>query len=62
MTGERAGGHLFNGNGDVLHGMQQLQRIKLMSHTMKLWERIIYARLREIASISENEFEFRPHK
>ena len=31
-----------------------------MSHTMKLWERIIEARLREITNIADNQFGFRP--
>src|SRR3954470_20176774 len=34
--------------------------IKLMSHTMKLWERIIERRLRSITSITENQFGFMP--
>ena len=32
--------------------------IKLMSHTMKVWERIIEARLRDIADISKQQYEF----
>ena len=31
-----------------------------MSHFMKLWERIIEARLREIINIRQNQFGFRP--
>ena len=31
-----------------------------MSHFMKLWERIIEARLREIVIIRDNQFGFRP--
>ena len=31
-----------------------------MSHFMKLWERIIEARLREIVNIRHNQFGFRP--
>ena len=31
-----------------------------MSHFMKLWERIIVARLREIVKIRDNQFGFRP--
>ena len=34
--------------------------IKLLSHTMKLWERIIDQRLRDIASISDGHFGFKP--
>ena len=32
--------------------------IKLLSHTMKLWERVIERRLRKDVSISENQFGF----
>ena len=31
-----------------------------MSHFMKLWERVIEARLREIVKIRDNQFGFRP--
>jgi len=34
--------------------------IKLMSHTMKLWERVIEQRLRACTSISDNQFGFMP--
>ena len=34
--------------------------IKLLSHTIKLWERIIDQRLRDIVSISDEQFGFRP--
>jgi hypothetical protein len=29
-----------------------------MSHTMKLWERIIEHRLREVTNVTKNQFEF----
>ncbi|KAF3671399.1 putative pre-mRNA-processing factor 6-like [Capsicum annuum] len=32
--------------------------IKLLSHTMKIWERVVELRLRRIVSISENQFRF----
>lgn len=32
--------------------------IKLLSHTMKMWERIIEIRLRKLLSVSENQFGF----
>ncbi|XP_059294646.1 uncharacterized protein LOC132047647 [Lycium ferocissimum] len=32
--------------------------IKLLSHTMKVWERVVEARMRKIVSILENQFEF----
>ncbi|KAE8722033.1 Phosphoenolpyruvate/phosphate translocator 2 isoform 2 [Hibiscus syriacus] len=34
--------------------------IKLLSHTMKLWERVIEARLRQVIRVSENQFGFMP--
>ena len=34
--------------------------IKLLSHTMKLWERVIDQRLRKIVQVRENQFGFMP--
>ena len=34
--------------------------IKLLSHTMKLWERIIDQSLKDIVSISDGQFGFKP--
>ena len=45
---------IFKGKGDVLD-CNNYRGIKLMSHTMKLWERMIEARL-----IADNQFGFRP--
>ena len=36
--------------------------IKLMSHTMKIWERIIEARLRDRVEISKQQYRFMPGK
>ena len=36
--------------------------IKLMCHSMKLWERLIVARLRQITSIDNTQYGFRPGK
>ena len=52
---------IFKGKGDVLE-CNKYRGIKLMSHTMKLWERIIEARPREITNIADNQFGFRPGK
>ena len=52
---------IFKGKGDVLE-CNNYRGIKLMSHTMKLWERMIEARLREITKIAVNQFGFRPGK
>jgi uncharacterized Zn finger protein len=32
--------------------------IKLMSHTMRLWERVIEHRLRKLTTVSKNLFDF----
>ena len=34
--------------------------IKLMSHSMKLWERVIEARIRKEVTIAEQQFGFMP--
>ena len=52
---------IFKGKSDVLE-CNNYRGIKLMSHTMKLWERMIEARLREITNIADNQFGFRPGK
>ena len=36
--------------------------IKLISHTMKLWERVVEARLRREVTISEQQYGFMPRK
>jgi hypothetical protein len=36
--------------------------IKLMSHTMKLWERVLEHCLRGITRISMNQFDFMPER
>jgi hypothetical protein len=43
--------------GDV-QSCTNYQGIKLMSHTMKLWERIIEHRLRGVTNVTENQFGF----
>ena len=50
---------IFKNKGDILE-CNNYRGIKLMSHFMKLWERVIEARLREIVNIRENQFGFRP--
>ncbi|XP_070048837.1 uncharacterized protein [Nicotiana tomentosiformis] len=36
--------------------------IKLLSHTMKIWERVVERRVRHSVTISENQFEFIPER
>jgi hypothetical protein len=48
---------IFNNKGDV-QSCTNYRGIKLMSHTMKLWERIIEHRLRGVINVTENQFGF----
>ena len=50
---------IFKNKGDILECINY-RGIKLMSHFMKLRERIIEARLREIVMIRDNQVGFRP--
>jgi hypothetical protein len=50
---------IFKNNGDV-QSCTNYRRIKLMSHTIKLWERIIEHRLRGVTNVTENQFGFMP--
>jgi len=50
---------LYKDKGDV-QDCNDYRGIKLLSHTMKLWERVIEGRLRKKISISKNQFGFMP--
>ena len=50
---------LYKNKGDI-QDCTNYRGIKLMSHTMKLWERVIEYRLRKVVMISENQFGFMP--
>ena len=50
---------LHKGKGDIKK-CGNYRGIKLMSHTMKLWERVIEARMRKEMMIAEQQFEFMP--
>jgi len=50
---------LYKDKGDV-QDCNNYRGIKLLTHTMKLWERVIEGRLRKEISISENQFGFMP--
>ena len=52
---------LYKGKGDIKE-CGKYQGIKLMSHPMKLWERIIEARIRKEVPIAEQEFGFMPRR
>jgi hypothetical protein len=48
---------IFKNKGDV-QSCTNYRGIKLMSHTIKLWERIIEHRLRGVTNVTENQFGF----
>ncbi len=48
---------LFKNKGDI-QNCANYRGIKLMCHTMKLWERVIETRLRQDTSIMKNQFGF----
>jgi len=50
---------LYKNKGDA-QNCNNYRGIKLLSHTMKLWERVIEGRLSTTIEISENQFGFRP--
>jgi hypothetical protein len=50
---------IFKNTGDV-QSCTNYRGIKLMSHTMKLWERIIEHHLRGVTNVTENQFGFMP--
>jgi hypothetical protein len=50
---------IFKNKGNV-QSCTNYRRIKLMSHTMKLRERIIEHRLRGVTNVTENQFGFMP--
>ena len=50
---------IFKNKGDV-QSCTNYRGIKLMSHTMKLWERVIEHRLRRVTSVNQNQFGFMP--
>ncbi|KAG7470479.1 hypothetical protein JOB18_047048 [Solea senegalensis] len=52
---------IFNNKGDV-QNCSNNRGIKLMSHTMKLWERVAETRLRAEVSICEQQYGFMPRK
>ena len=52
---------IYKNKGDI-QSCTNYRRIKLMSHTMKLWERVIEHRLRAIMRVFMNQFGFMPGK
>ncbi|KAK3515253.1 hypothetical protein QTP70_013016, partial [Hemibagrus guttatus] len=52
---------IFKNKGDV-QSCSNYRGIKLMSHTMKLWERVVEASLRKVVEICEQQYGFMPRK
>ncbi|KAK3539601.1 hypothetical protein QTP70_010244 [Hemibagrus guttatus] len=52
---------IFKNKGDV-QSCSNYRGIKLMSHTMKLWERVVEARFRKVVEICEQQYGFMPRK
>ncbi|KAK3560749.1 hypothetical protein QTP86_016542, partial [Hemibagrus guttatus] len=52
---------IFKNKGDV-QSCINYRGIKLTSHTMKLWERVVEARLRKVVEICEQQYGFMPRK
>ncbi|KAK3567165.1 hypothetical protein QTP86_011304 [Hemibagrus guttatus] len=52
---------IFKNKGDV-QSCSNYRGIKLMSHTMKVWERVVEARLRKVVEICEQQYGFIPRK
>jgi hypothetical protein len=50
---------LYKNKGDI-QCCNNYRGIKLLSHTFKVWEKLIESRLRRVVSISENQFGFMP--
>lgn len=50
---------IFKNKGDI-QSCTNYRGIKLMSHTMKLWERVIEHRLRKLTNVTKNQFGFMP--
>ncbi|KAK3553330.1 hypothetical protein QTP70_000851 [Hemibagrus guttatus] len=52
---------IFKNKGDV-QSCSNYRGLKLMSHTMKVWERVVEARLRKVVEICEQQYGFMPRK
>ncbi|KAK3559749.1 hypothetical protein QTP86_020747, partial [Hemibagrus guttatus] len=52
---------IFKNKGDV-QSCSNYRGIKLMSHTMKVWKRVVEARLRKVVEICEQQYGFMPRK
>ena len=49
-------------NKEDIQNCKNYKEIKLMSHIIKFWERVIEHKLRKKTQISENQFDFMPRR
>ena len=59
--GESYTNTIYKGKGDALM-CDKYREVRLMEHSMKVWEKILEGRLREIVEIDENQFGFQQRK
>jgi hypothetical protein len=52
---------IFKNKGDI-QSCTNYREIKLISHTIKLWERVIEHRLRKLTTVSKNQLGFMPRR
>ena len=52
---------IYKGNSNHMNCVSY-RGIKLLNHTIKLWERILESRIREKVEVAENQFGFQPGK
>ena len=50
---------IYKNKGDI-QSCANYREIKIMSHTMKLWERVIERRIRKETRVTDNQFGFMP--
>ena len=50
---------IFKGKGDI-HECNNYRGIKLLSHTFKIWERVVDMRIRQCTNTHESQFLFMP--
>jgi Reverse transcriptase (RNA-dependent DNA polymerase) len=52
---------IFKNKGEI-QSCTNYREIKLMSHTVNLWERVIEHRLRKLITVSKNQLSFMPER
>ncbi|XP_019253876.1 PREDICTED: uncharacterized protein LOC109232567 [Nicotiana attenuata] len=60
LLNDEGGRNIVLGNKEHSMSRSDFRGIKLLSHTMKIWERVVKERVRRTVSISESQFGFMP--